>query len=443
MNGISKKLIEAVKNDLTPSLGVTEPGAIAYAAAGAARALGGRVKSVRARLNSCIYKNSFTCAVPGTDGMGCALAAALGAVAGDPDKKLMSTELASNEDIAEAKRLVSEGLATAEMAEISPEIYIEATVETENGEACAVVSKRHDLITSLYVNGKPVKTETRSLGSNDGGFKVSCVSFDDILDCVESADDLGFIMDAVRMDLSLFEEGREKGLMPLTEARCLFDGSASARKDAELYTCGAIEARVRGAARPAMAITGSGSHGILCTLPVYEAGRFYADREFGEDDDHTQRAILLSMLVTKYIKELSGLLSTACGCVLAGGTGAALGLTYLYAKKGIGTEAPVTDRAELKRMLSDALNSMAASVTGMICHGGNTGCSLKASVGVNMAFAAAEMAVSGRGAESVHGILGLTPEETMRNMGKVARDMLPVEKTIIDIMDCKGCEKLI
>ena len=120
-----------------------------------------------------------------------------------------------------------------------------------------------------------------------------------------------------------------------------------------------------------------------------------------------------------------------------------MGLTYLYAKKGIGTEAPVTDRAELKRMLSDALNSMAASVTGMICHGGNTGCSLKASVGVNMAFAAAEMAVSGRGAESVHGILGLTPEETMRNMGKVARDMLPVEKTIIDIMDCKGCEKLI
>lgn len=444
MNAISKKLIEAVKNDLTRSLGVTEPGAIAYAAAGAARAVGGRVKKVHARLNSGIYKNSFTCAVPGTDGMGCALAAALGAVAGEPAKRLMATEFVSNEDADEAKRLVSEGLATAELAEISPEIFIEATVETENGEACAVVSKRHDLITSLTVNGRPMKTETRSLGRKDDGFKVSDVSFDDILECVESAKDIGFITEAVDTDLSLFEEGREKGLMPLTEARYLFDGGVSARKEAELYTCGAIEARVRGAKAPAMAITGSGSHGILCTLPVYEVGKYYVNRPFGAGDKNDQRrAILLSMLITMYIKELSGLLSTACGCVLAGGTGAALGITYLYAKKGVGLEAPVTERSELKPMLTDALNSMAASVTGMICHGGNTGCSLKAAVGVNMAFNAAEMAVSGRGAESVHGILGLTPEETMRNMGRVARDMLPVEKTIIDIMDCKGREKLI
>ena len=107
MNAISKKLIEAVKNDLTRSLGVTEPGAIAYAAAGAARAVGGRVKKVHARLNSGIYKNSFTCAVPGTDGMGCALAAALGAVAGEPAKRLMATEFVSNADADEAKRFFS------------------------------------------------------------------------------------------------------------------------------------------------------------------------------------------------------------------------------------------------------------------------------------------------------------------------------------------------
>ena len=41
MNETTKKLIGAVRADLTPSLGVTEPGAIAFAAASAARALGG------------------------------------------------------------------------------------------------------------------------------------------------------------------------------------------------------------------------------------------------------------------------------------------------------------------------------------------------------------------------------------------------------------------
>lgn len=436
---VSKALVDAVKKDLMPSLGVTEPGAIAYAAACAARALGGRVKLVRARLNSCIYKNSFTCSVPGTDGMGCALAAALGAVCGAPEKKLMATEGASAEAIAEAKRLVAEGKATAELAAISPEVFIEAEAVTENGTACAVVAGRHDRLVELTVNGIEMNIEAGYDENCTDEFKVSFRSFDELLDCVEEADGLEFLDEAVKMNLALYEEGKDKGLTPLTEARC-GEAHSSVRAYAELFTCGAIEARVRGAAAPAMAITGSGSHGILCTLPVYEASKFYGlPQNFEGGELELQRALLLSCLITKYIKELSGLLSTACGCVLAGGTGAALGITYLYSK----TLSPAADRSELKKRLTDALNSMAASVTGMICHGGNTGCSLKAAVGVNMAFNAAEMAVAGVGAESIHGILGATAEETMRNMGAVACGMLPLESEIIGIMNCKAAQKLI
>ena len=417
MNELSKRLIEAVKNDLTPSLGVTEPGAIAYASACAARALGGTVRAVKVRLSSCIYKNSFTCAVPGTDGMGCALAAALGAVAGDPERKLTCLDGADKSEIALAKWLVSIGRATAELSGISPDVYIEATVETDNGEACAIVKGRHDRLVSLTVNGEKTAAGLEKR-IEEAPFNVSSVSFGDLLECVETAEGLEFLDEAVDMNLALFDEGERRGLMPMTASRV-----PPIPDDAELLTCGAIEARVRGAKAPAMAITGSGSHGILCTLPIYASS---VSSEGKADPDRTRRALLLSCLVTMYIKELSGLLSTACGCVLAGGTGAALGLTYLYA------EDRLYDRLFL------ALNSMAASVTGMICHGGNTGCSLKASIGVRMAFAACDMALDGLGAESVHGILGFTPEETMRNMGRVARDMLPVENTIIDIMKNKG-----
>ena len=150
LNDIGKLLIDTVRNDLTPSLGVTEPGAIAYASAAAARAVGGRVLSVRVKLNSGIYKNSFTCAVPGTGGMGCALAAALGAVCGDPDKKLMATEGANRADIEEAKHLVSTGAAVAELASVSPDIFIEATVETDNGVAAATVRGR--MIDSFHLS---------------------------------------------------------------------------------------------------------------------------------------------------------------------------------------------------------------------------------------------------------------------------------------------------
>ena len=441
MRETTEKLIEAVRNDLTPSLGVTEPGAIAYAAACAARALGGNVNTVSVWLNSGIYKNSFTCAVPGTDGMGCALAAALGAVAGDPEKKLMATEGASNTDIEEAKRLVETGAAKAYLERISPDITIDAEVTTENGKAEALIKDRHDRLVSLKVNGKERLKHAEERDKEAETFAVSSVCFADIVRAVceideidrleyscgddliicdsrPGAEKLDFLDTAVDLDLALYEEGKTAGLMPLTLSR--LPEAKSTREYAELLTCGAIEARVRGAKVPAMAITGSGSHGILCMLPIHAA-----EEKEGFVKDEERKALLLSSLVTMYIKELSGRLSTACGCVLAGGTGAALGLTYLYSK----------DR--LYERLSLALNSMAASVTGMICHGGNTGCSLKAAVGVNMAFSAAQMAANGFGAESVHGILGLTPEETMLNMGLIARDMLPVEKTIIDVMAAK------
>ena len=434
MNRLSEKLINAVKCDLKPSLGVTEPGAIAYAAATAARALDGRVKRVTVRANSGVYKNSFTCFVPGTDGMGCELAAALGAVAGDPERKLMATEGASAEAVSEAKRLVAEGLATAELISLSPDIRIEAEVETENGTASALIEGRHDRITKLTVNGSVSVFGESEESSRETGFTVSSVAFGDIVACADEAEDIGFVDFAAEMNMELYREGSINGLTPLTEARhgCMRSGTDSAKELSDLFTCGAIEARVRGANSPAMAITGSGSHGILCTLPVWETARFY-----GISDEERRKALLLSMLVTMYIKENSGLLSTACGCVLAGGTGACLGITYLLARNGTGTEKPVSGRNELVGMLTDALNSMAASVTGMICHGGNTGCSLKASVGVSMAFSAAEMALKGRGAESVHGILGASAEATMRNMGAIASSMRAVEGDILRIMQAK------
>ena len=451
MREITKKLIEAVKADLVPSLGVTEPGAIAFAAACAARALGGEPVTVGVWLNSGIYKNSFSCAVPGTDGMGCALAAAMGAVCGIPELGLSALRNASEEDVIKAKLLVGSGAARAYLESISPKISILAEVTTEKGKAEARIAGRHDRLVSLKENGKETLTGAEELLEEAEGFKVSSVKFADIVsavyeavkldkletahgeDCIEvdsrpGTEKIDFFDIAVDLDMELFREGKRCGLMPMTEARTggFEDDCKTARELAEMLTCGAIEARVRGAARPAMAITGSGSHGILCMLPIHAAA---VKDGFGKDEE--RKALLLSALVTKYIKELSGLLSTACGCVLAGGTGAALGLTYLYSTRDGVSPAVLEER------LCASPSFMAASLTGMICHGGNPGCSLKAAAGVNMAFSACEMALHGVKAEPAHGIVGITPEETMLNMGLVAEGMLPVEKTIIDIMSCK------
>ena len=84
------------------------------------------------------------------------------------------------------------------------------------------------------------------------------------------------------------------------------------------------------------------------------------------------------------------------------------------------------------------LNNMASSITGMICDGGNQGCTMKGVAACDAAFQSVEFAMNGVHIDKVHGINGATPEETMRNMGLIASPgMAGTEKTIIDILQGK------
>ena len=82
------ELTELIRQDMKPALGVTEPGAIAFAAATARRHTKGAVRQVKLRLNSGMFKNAFTCGIPGSSEVGNAHAAALGVIGADPDKGL-------------------------------------------------------------------------------------------------------------------------------------------------------------------------------------------------------------------------------------------------------------------------------------------------------------------------------------------------------------------
>lgn len=425
---IRDKLIQALKDDLIPSLGVTEPTAIAYAAAVAKQAVGGTPISVSAKLNSGIYKNSFTCAVPNSGGCGCALAAAMGAVCGAADKKLMCLEDATERDAETANALVKSEKATAELLEISSDIRIIAEVKTEYGVGICEITERHDHISRIEVNGQSILSDDKATAdacssimrtqNQEQQFRVSQCSFEELYNAAEcaEAEELRFISEAADMNLQLYECGEKtQGNLAITDTLTQKHGRQSALSAAVRYACGAIEARVRGADAPAMAIAGSGSHGILCMLPIRAAAKVD-----GISHDRETRAILLSCLVTMYIKECSGRLSAVCGCVLAGGTGAAVGLTYLY-----GGDV---------QQCAAAIAQMAASVTGMVCHGGNTGCTLKAFIGVDAAFAACRLALAGSGVDAMHGILAKSAETTMQNMGRVAHGMSNAEGCIIDIL---------
>ena len=88
--------------------------------------------------------------------------------------------------------------------------------------------------------------------------------------------------------------------------------------------------------------------------------------------------------------------------------------------------------------LTKVIQNMASGLTGMICDGGNHGCTMKGIVAVDAAFRATDMAMDDICIENIHGINGSTPEATMKYMGMIASPgMTGTEKTIVEIMESK------
>lgn len=451
------RLTELIREDMKPALGVTEPGAIAYAAAEARSHIKGEIKDikrVKVALNSGMYKNAFTCGIPNSSHYGNLYAAALGAVAAKSELGLMSLRDITPEDDRRAARLVDSGKVEVCLDHIGSEIMIDACVETDE-ESCVVhIRGSHTHITAIEKNGEsiyregesegkekslPEHLQTEGSGEEQESPVIHQYSLHDIFEYVSSVkcEELLFIREAFSVNMELFKEGMESERTVILKQLLKDNGgeiiSEDVKKTAQLLCNGAIEARVLGLNSPAMSITGSGAHGIIAVMPLYayckvheKTGNKTDGKEIGEDA--LLRAAALSYLVTMYIKEYSGKLSAFCGCGIAAGTGMACGLGYL---KGAG-------EVELGMII----RNMASGLTGMICDGGNHGCVMKGIVAVDAAFRAAGLSMAHVCIDGIHGINAKTPEETMRYMGRIASPgMEETERTIVEIMEQKAARR--
>lgn len=425
-----KELTRLIREDMQPALGVTEPGAVAYAVASAKRYVTGEITKVEVALNSGMYKNGYTCGIPNSPEYGNLYAAALGAAAADAGLGLESLANITDADNQKAKQMVEDGRVEVILDHIGSEITIDAAVKTETDCCIVYIRGNHTNICGVEKNGKMIEggreLSHRQPEQTSGGRIpiIHSYTFHRILEYVKTVlpEEICFIRDAFSVNMDLLEEGLESGRM--TIGPMLFEENGSriisgdAQKTAQLLCNGAIEARVMGLNKPAMSITGSGAHGIIASMPLFA---YYKAACEGEDEELLLRATALSYLITMYIKEYSGKLSAFCGCGIAAGTGMACGLAFM--------------KHASERELVMVIQNMASGLTGMICDGGNQGCVMKGIVAVDAAFRAADMAVRGICIDSIHGINGPTPEETMHNMGRIASPgMEKTEEVILELM---------
>ena len=450
------ELSTLIQKDMVPALGVIEPGAISFCVAKAKSYAKGELLHLNVAMNSGMYKNAFTCGIPNSKEVGNVFAAALGYVAGNPDKGLESLANVTPADNVSAQRLIDEGKITVALSGISSRIFMEATLETTESKVLLTIRDTHTNITKIVVNGETVLeaeendeaidrpeagitesdkteegcgiTESNKVAEGTGTTKIHSIhryALAELVDYVNTVplEEIEFVKEAYKVNLELFEEALKNPRTTFARQLLAMNGGEVISKDEQMTAsllCNAtIEARVIGLDKPAMSITGSGAHGIIATMPLYGVYKIH-----GLSEEMLYRATMLSYLICTYIKEYSGRLSAFCGCAIAAGTGMSCGLVYL---KGGTVE-----------QMEYTLNNMASSITGMICDGGNQGCTMKGVAACDAAFRSVAFAMKGVHIDKVHGINGNTPEETMRNMGLIASPgMVGTEKTIVEIFEEK------
>jgi L-cysteine desulfidase len=183
--------------------------------------------------------------------------------------------------------------------------------------------------------------------------------------------------------------------------------------------CAGVYARMWGEDFPVISVAGSGNKGIVCSVPIT-----ILEKDWNIDPKKIEEALALAILFTSKVTFELGTLSAVCGCSNAAGIGLACALVYL---KGGG-----------KNEISYAINNMVGNVTGMICDGAKIGCALKTMTAVDAAFRAMLLAINGIGIPVEDGIVGRTGSESLRHMGKIAKEgMQKTDEEILKIMESK------
>ena len=413
------ELSTLIKKDMVPALGVTEPGAISFCVAKAKSYAKGELLHLNVAMNSGMYKNAFTCGIPNSKEVGNVFAAALGYVAGNPDKGLESLANVTPADNVSAQRLIDEGKITVALSGISSRIFMEATLETKESKVILTIRDTHTNITKIVVNGETIlkteaqdeedakdkadSSETReaasehkaddsetdmATGTEDsnnqneaidrqetgipesnkvaegtGTTKIHSIhgyTLAELVDYVNRVplEEIEFVKDAYKVNLELFEEALKNPRTTFARQLLAMNGGTIISKDEQMTASLLCNASIeaRVIGLDKPAMSITGS-GAHGIIATMPLYGVYKIHGFSEE--MLYRATMLSYLICTYIKEYSGRLSAFCGCAIAAGTGIACALAYL---KGGSVE-----------QMEYTLNNLASSITGMICDGGKIG----------------------------------------------------------------------
>lgn len=408
-----------LKEELVPAMGCTEPIAVAYAAALAARALGCPAEQAEVAASANIIKNVKSVVVPHTGGRrGIAAAAAAGIVAGDADKELEVLCAVTEDDL---KKMADFLEKTPIHVERSGKPYLfDIQVRLFGGghTAFAEIAGHHTNVIALQRDGEVLLQKEYVEQTSTQATDHTLLNVEQIVQFADEAD-LNDVKETLQRQIDCNTAIAKQGLEGHWGAEIgrilLRSYGDSVHNRAKAWAAAGSDARMNGCELPVVINSGSGNQGMTASIPVI----VYA-RELGVSREEMYRALLISNLVTLHEKQGIGRLSAYCGAVSAG-AGAGAGIAYL-------------NGGDYKTIAHTIVNALAIT-SGIVCDGAKASCAAKIAAAVDAGILGYEMHVNGQQFYGGDGLVLKGVENTIQNIGRLGKvGMKETDREIIRMM---------
>lgn len=419
--------LKAVKHEVIPALGCTEPISLALASAIATRYLGSTPERIDARVSANLMKNGMGVTVPGTGMVGLPIAAAVGALGGDADGGLEVLKKLTPAIVEAGKQMLINKRVDIEIADVPHILYAESRVSNGGQWVRVCIADTHTHVVLIEKNGETVfKAEPASVNDAES-YSLEGATARGVYDFATTApfSDIAFILEAKTLNSQLSQAGMSGNFglhIGATMQRQVERGLLSDDLQTKILirSSAASDARMGGAELPAMSNSGSGNQGIAATLPVVVVAQHVK-----ADEETLARALMLSHLTAIYIHSKLPKLSALCAVTTAA-MGAAAGMAWLL-RGGYGAA-------------SMAICSMIGDVAGMICDGASNSCSMKVSTSATAAYKSVLMALDNTCVTGKDGIVDESVDISIANLCALASEsMIHTDRQILQIMVNKQC----